>query len=84
MKVRVEDVELTYVKPKITQIIYQYIVLATDEYGHSEVFILDADKVDKKKIEELIREKYAARYRISTKDIEISWLVELPAVKRVA
>jgi len=84
LKVRVEDVELTYVKPKITQIIYQYIILATDEYGHSEVFILDADKVDKKKIEELIREKYAARYRISTKDIEVSWLVELPVVKRVA
>jgi hypothetical protein len=78
VKVRVEDVQLTYVKPKITQVVYQYIILATDEYGHSEVFIVDADKVTKEKIEELIRKKYASRYRISEKDIEVSWLVELP------
>ncbi len=81
MKVRIEDIQLTYVKPKITQTIYQYIVLATDEYGHSEVFILDVDKVDKQKIEELIKKTYAARYRISEKDVEVSWLVELPVVK---
>jgi hypothetical protein len=67
VKVRVEDVQLTYVKPKITQVVYQYIVLATDEYGHSEVFIVDADKATKEKIEELIRKKYASRYRISEK-----------------
>jgi len=81
LKVRIEDIQLTYVKPKITQTIYQYIVLATDEYGHSEVFILDVDKVDKQKIEELIKKTYAARYRISEKDVEVSWLVELPVVK---
>ena len=81
MKVRIEDIQLTYVKPKITQTIYQYIVLATDEYGHSEVFILDVDKVDKQKIEELIKKTYAARYRISEKDVEVAWIVELPAVK---
>jgi hypothetical protein len=80
VKVRVEDVQLTYVKPKITQVVYQYIILATDEYGHSEVFIVDADKVTKEKIEELIRKKYASRYRISEKDVEVSWLVELPRV----
>jgi hypothetical protein len=68
------------VKPKITQVIYQYIILATDEYGHSEVFIVDVDKVTKEKIEELIKKKYATRYRISEKDVEVSWLVELPRV----
>ena len=82
MLVRVEDVQLTYVKPKITQIVHQYIVLATDEFMHSEVFIVDVDKADKSKIEELIKKKYAARYRISEKDIEVRWLRELPAVPK--
>jgi hypothetical protein len=80
--VRVEDVQLTYIKPKITQVQYQYIVLTTDEYMHSEVFIVDVDKVDKEKIEELIKKKYAARYRISEKDVEVKWTVELPRVAR--
>jgi hypothetical protein len=76
--VRVEDVQLTYIKPKITQVVYQYIILTTDEYMHSEVFIVDVDKADKAKIEELIKKKYAARYKISEKDIEVRWTVELP------
>jgi len=80
--VRVEDVQLTYIKPKITQIQYQYIVLTTDEYMHSEVFIVDVDKTDKAKLEELIKKKYAARYRISEKDVEVKWTVELPRVAR--
>ena len=79
---RVEDVQLTYIKPKITQIQYQYIVLTTDEYMHSEVFIVDVDKTDKAKLEELIKKKYAARYRISEKDVEVKWTVELPRVAR--
>lgn len=78
MLVKVEDVVLTYVKPKITQIQYQYIVLTTDEYLHSEVFIVDVDKTDKSKLEELIKKKYATRYRIPEKDVEVKWLVELP------
>lgn len=80
MLVRVEDVQLTYVKPKITETVYQYIILTTDEYMHSEVFIVDADKADKAKIEELIKKKYAARYKISEKDIEVKWTVELPGL----
>jgi hypothetical protein len=76
--VKVEDIVLTYVKPKITQIQYQYIVLTTDEYLHSEVFIVDVDKTDKPKLEELIKKKYATRYRIPEKDVEVKWLVELP------
>ena len=82
MLVKVEDVTLTFVKPKITQIQYQYVVLATDEFGHSEVFIVDVDKVNKDKIAELIRKKFAMRYRISEKEIEVKWLVELPAVPK--
>ena len=82
MLVKVEDVTLTYVKPKITQIQYQYVVLATDEFGHSEVFIVDVDKVNKDKIAELIRKKFATRYRIDEKSIEVKWLVELPAVPK--
>jgi len=76
--VKVEDVQLTYVKPKISQTLWQYIVLATDEYMHSEVFIVDVDKADKSKIEQLVKKKYAERYKISEKDIEVKWLKELP------
>jgi hypothetical protein len=47
LKVRVEDVALTYVKPKITQIVWQYIIVTSDEFMHSEVFIVDAEKVTK-------------------------------------
>jgi hypothetical protein len=82
VQVRVEDVRLTYVKPKINVIQYQYIVLTTDEYMHSEVFIVDVDKTDKAKLEELIKKKYAARYKISDKDVEVRWTVELPRVSR--
>jgi Spy/CpxP family protein refolding chaperone len=67
-------------KPRPGQILYQYIILATDEYMHSEVFILDADKADKAKIEELIKKKYAARYKIGEKFIEVKWLIELPRI----
>lgn len=82
MQVRVEDVRLTYVKPKINVIQYQYVVLTTDEYMHSEVFIVDVDKVDKSKLEELIKKKYAARYKIADKDVEVKWTVELPKLSR--
>jgi hypothetical protein len=81
MLVKVEDVQLTYVKPKITQIQYQYIILTTDEYGHSEVFVADVEKADKEKIEKLIKMKYAMRYKISEKDVEVKWIVELPRVQ---
>jgi hypothetical protein len=80
--VRVEDVQVTYVKPKINVTQYQYIILTTDEYLHSEVFIVDVEKADKAKIEDLIRKKYAARYRIPEKDVEVRWLLELPRVSR--
>lgn len=82
MKVRVEDVALTYVKPKITQIMWQYIVVTTDEFMHSEVFIVDAEKVTKEVIEQMIKKKYAARYRIAEADIEVVWTLELPKVTR--
>jgi hypothetical protein len=80
--VKIEDVILTFVKPKITQIQYQYVILSTDEFGHSEVIIVDVDKVNKDKIVELIRKKFAARYRIDEKSIEVKWLVELPAIPK--
>jgi len=82
VQVRVEDVRLTYVKPKINVVQYQYVVLTTDEYMHSEVFIVDVDKTDKAKLEELIKKKYAMRYKISDKDVEVKWTVELPKLSR--
>ncbi len=81
LKVRVEDINLTYVKPKITKVVYQYIILTSDDFMHSEVFFVDADKFDKKKVEELIKQKYAARYRIPVAEVEVSWLVEPPKLQ---
>lgn len=78
MLVRVEDVILTYVKPKVNVVQYQYVVVTTDEFMHSEVFVVDVDKVNKAKVEELVKKKYASRYRLSEKDVEVRWLVELP------
>jgi predicted transcriptional regulator len=82
LKVRVEDVALTYVKPKITQIVWQYIIVTSDEFMHSEVFIVDAEKVTKEAVEQMIKKKYAARYRIPEGDIEVVWTVELPKITR--
>jgi hypothetical protein len=82
LKVRVEDVALTYVKPKITQVMWQYIIVTSDEFMHSEVFIVDAEKVTKEVIEQLIKKKYAARYRISEADVEVVWTLELPKITR--
>jgi hypothetical protein len=81
LKVKVEDVQLTYVKPKVTQTLYQYIILCSDEHMHSEVFIVDAEKFDRKKVEELIKQKYASRYRIPTNEVEVSWIIEPPKLK---
>jgi len=80
MLVKIEDIQITYIKPKINQIVYQYIILSTDEFMHSEIFIVDADKANKQKIDELIRKRYAARYRISENSVEVKWIVELPPI----
>ncbi len=59
-----------------------YIVLTTDEFTHSEVFFVDADKFDKKAVEDMIKQKYAARYLIKPADVEVHWLVEPPKLER--
>ena len=82
MQVKVEDVQVTTMRPKPNQTVYQYILLTTDEYMHSEVFFIDADKADKKKIEELIKKKFAARYKIADKDVEVKWGIELPKLSK--
>lgn len=82
MKVLIEDVVLTYVKPKMTQTVYQYIIVARDEFLHAETVIVDADKAYKEKIEELLRKRFAARYRISEKEVEVVWGVGLPQPPR--
>ena len=82
MQVKVEDVQVTTMRPKPGQTVYQYIILTTDEYMHSEVFFVDSDKADKKKIEELIKKKFAARYKIAEKDVEVKWSIELPKLTK--
>lgn len=78
MRVRVDEVQLTYVKPRVDRIVWQYLVLTTDEFMHTEVFIVDVEKATKERIEELIKRRYASRYRISEKDVEVVWVAELP------
>jgi hypothetical protein len=76
--VKVEDIVLTYTKPKVDQTVYQYLIVTRDEFGHAEVFIVDVDKFDKPKFEDIVRQKYMARYRIPKDTIEVKWLLEPP------
>jgi hypothetical protein len=80
--VKVEDIVLTYTKPKVDQVVYQYLIVTRDEFGHAEVFIVDVDKFDKAKFEELVKQKYMARYRIPKDTIEVRWLLEPPKLER--
>ena len=81
VKVRVEDVRVITVKPRIDKTVYQYVILTTDEYGHSEVFFIDADKYSKEKFVELVKSKYASHYRVSPGAFEVEFLVEPPRVE---
>lgn len=78
MLVKVEDIVLTYTKPKVDQTVYQYLIVTRDEFGHAEVFIVDVDKFDKAKFEDVVKQKYMARYRIPKDTIEVKWLLEPP------
>ena len=82
MQVVVEDIVLTYVKPKINKIVYQYIIVTRDEYGHAEPFIVDVDKFNKADFEKHAKEIYAKRYRIPIDTIEVKWLLEPPKLER--
>jgi len=82
VKVRVEDVAVIPVKPKISVTVYQYAILARDQFGHAKTFWVDADKYDKQKVESLIREYYAGRYGIPVQSVEIEWEVEPPRLAK--
>ena len=82
MQVLVEDIVLTYTKPKINQIVYQYIITTRDEFGHAEVLIVDVDKFSKADFEKRVKEIYAKRYRIPMDTIEVKWLLEPPKLER--
>jgi len=78
VKVRVEDVAVIPVKPKISVTVYQYAILARDQFGHAKTFWVDADKYDKQKVESAIKEYFAGRYGIKVSDVEVEWVVEPP------
>jgi hypothetical protein len=80
--VRVEDIVLTFTKPKISQIVYQYIFTVRDDFGHAEVLIVDVDKYNKQEFEKRVKEIYAKRYRIPLDSIEVKWLLEPPKLER--
>jgi len=82
MQVVVEDIVLTYVKPKINKIVYQYIIVARDELGHAETLIVDVDKFNKADFEKRVKEIYAKRYRIPIDTVEVKWLLEPPKLEQ--
>jgi len=82
MQVVVEDITLTYIKPKINQIVYQYIFTVRDEFGHAETFVVDVDKYNKAEFEKKVKETYAKRYKIPMDSIEVKWLLEPPKLER--
>lgn len=80
LKVRVEDVAVITVKPRISQTIYQYVIVARDDFGHSRVYFIDADKYNKEKFVEAVRMDFAGRYGIPVQSVEVEFLVEPPRV----
>jgi len=81
LKVRVEDVALITIKPKITQVSYQYAILTRDEYGHAKTFWVDVDKYDESKFIEAVKYYYAARYGIKIQDVDVEFIVKPPKVE---
>jgi len=82
VKVRVEDVAVITVKPKVTQTVYQYAILTRDEFGHARTFWVDVDKYDEAKFTELVKQYYAGRYGIRVQDVEIEWVVKPPRLAK--
>ena len=76
LRVKVLNYDTIIVKPKLDKEVLQYVILTEDEWAHSEVFFIDVDKFDKAKFTELVKQKYASRYRIPASDVEVSFLVE--------
>jgi len=81
VKVRVEDVALITIKPKVSQITYQYAILTRDEFGHARTFWVDVDKYDESKFVEAVKQYYAGRYGVPVNSIEIEWIVRPPKVE---
>jgi len=79
VKVRVEDVTVIPIKPKVTQTVYQYAILTRDEFGHARTFWVDVDKYDKQKFIEAVKMYYASRYGIKIDDVEVEFVVEPPS-----
>ncbi|MEM3982553.1 MAG: hypothetical protein QXO22_06475 [Thermosphaera sp.] len=80
LKVYVEDFYIVPVKPKVTKTTLQYVILTKDERDYSQVFFVDADKYDKQKFAEVVREEYSRKYRISKEEVEVIFSIELPRV----
>ncbi|MEM4977100.1 MAG: hypothetical protein QXT64_07245 [Desulfurococcaceae archaeon] len=80
LKVRVKDVIVITVKPRMTQTTYQYVFVVEDQYGFSKVYFIDTDKYDKQKFIELVKLDYAGKYAIPVSNIEVEFFVEPPRV----
>lgn len=76
LKVKVTDFDIITVKPKITAEVKQYVIVCEDAYGHIETFFIDVDKFNKDKFTELVKAKYAARYRMPPAEVEVEYVRE--------
>ncbi|MEM4913486.1 MAG: hypothetical protein QW579_04715 [Desulfurococcaceae archaeon] len=81
IKVRVEDVAVITVKPKMTSTVYQYVFRTEDQYGYTRVYFIDTDKYDKQKFVEAVKLDYAGKYGIQVSEVEVEFIVEPPQVK---
>jgi len=80
LKVRVEDIAIITVKPKISATVYQYVIRTEDSYGYTRVYFIDVEKYDKEKFINAVKLDYAGRYAIPVSEVEVEFLVEPPRV----
>lgn len=81
MRVFVKDVRVVFYRPRVGVLKPALVIRCQDEYGHSEVVIVDAEKSSKASVEEIVRLRYASFYGIKHTAIDVEWLVELPIVR---
>ena len=83
LRVRVDDIRVIFIKPKISQVIPQFVIKAEDEYGIRETIWVDAPKADKEAITKEFIRRYSRRYGLPPEQIQLVWEVELPRVEKV-
>ncbi len=83
LRVRVDDIRVIFVRPRLREVEPQFVVQAEDEYGIRETMWVDARKADKEAITKEFIRRYSRRYRLPPEQIQLVWEVELPRIEEV-